>query len=88
MTYVITQPCEGVKDGACIDACPVDCIEGRPDTPMLYIDPEVCVDCAACTSVCPVDAIYPEDEVPKEWNRYISINAEYFGRDGGAADDD
>jgi ferredoxin len=86
MTYVITQPCEGVKDGACIDACPVDCIEGTPDTPMLYIDPEVCVDCAACTSVCPVDAIYYDAEVPQEWKHYLKINADYFGRADGADD--
>ncbi|MGH2498410.1 MAG: 4Fe-4S dicluster domain-containing protein [Ktedonobacteraceae bacterium] len=26
MTYVITQPCIGVKDGSCVDVCPVDCI--------------------------------------------------------------
>ncbi len=26
MTYVITQPCVDVKDRACIDECPVDCI--------------------------------------------------------------
>lgn len=86
MTYVITQPCEGVKDGACIDACPVDCIEGTPDTPMLYIDPEVCVDCAACTSVCPVDAIYYDADVPEEWKRYLKVNADYFGRADGADD--
>jgi NAD-dependent dihydropyrimidine dehydrogenase PreA subunit len=26
MTYVITAPCIGVKDGSCVDVCPVDCI--------------------------------------------------------------
>src|SRR5258708_30799581 len=26
MTYVITQPCVGVKDASCVDVCPVDCI--------------------------------------------------------------
>jgi len=26
MTYVITAPCFGVKDGSCVDVCPVDCI--------------------------------------------------------------
>jgi ferredoxin len=28
MTYVITQPCEGVCDTACVEVCPVDCIHG------------------------------------------------------------
>jgi len=26
MAYVIAEPCIGVKDTACVDACPVDCI--------------------------------------------------------------
>ena len=33
MTFVITEPCIGTKDSACVDVCPVDCIhpdqEGR-----------------------------------------------------------
>ncbi len=30
MTYVIAEPCINVKDGACIDVCPVDCIHPTP----------------------------------------------------------
>ena len=26
MTYVITQPCVDLKDLACVEECPVDCI--------------------------------------------------------------
>ncbi len=26
MTYVICEPCIGVKDTACVEVCPVDCI--------------------------------------------------------------
>ena len=26
MTYIIAEPCIGVKDTACVDVCPVDCI--------------------------------------------------------------
>ena len=41
MTYVITEPCIGTKDKACVPACPVDCIhEGLK---MLYIDPVECI---------------------------------------------
>ena len=30
MAYVITEPCIDVKDKACVEVCPVDCIyEGR-----------------------------------------------------------
>ena len=80
MTFVITEPCIGVKDGACVKACPVDCIEGRPADPQLYIDPERCVDCDVCATVCPVDAIFPEHKVPDKWKNYIGINNEYFGK--------
>ena len=49
MTYIITQPCVDVKDLACVEECPVDCIyEGNR---MLYIQPVVCVDCGACEPV-------------------------------------
>ena len=78
MPFVITEPCIGVKDGACAKACPVDCIEGRPGDPMLYIDPERCIDCDVCATVCPVDAVYPDDKVPPKWAKYREINREYF----------
>ncbi len=26
MAYIIAEPCIGIKDTACVDACPVDCI--------------------------------------------------------------
>ena len=29
MAYVITEPCIGTKDTACVDVCPVDCIHPR-----------------------------------------------------------
>ena len=62
MTYVIAQPCVDLKDKACIEECPVDCIyEGRRS---LYIHPDECVDCGACEPVCPVEAIYYEDDIP------------------------
>ena len=65
VTYVIALPCVDVKDRACIDECPVDCIyEGERS---LYIHPDECVDCGACEPVCPVEAIYYEDDLPEEW---------------------
>jgi NAD-dependent dihydropyrimidine dehydrogenase PreA subunit len=86
MTYVIAQPCVDVKDKACVDECPVDCIyEGRRS---LYIHPDECVDCGACEPVCPVEAIFYEDDVPAEWDGYTRANADFFdalGSPGGAA---
>ena len=86
MTYVIALPCVDVKDRACIDECPVDCIyEGDR---MLYIHPDECVDCGACEPVCPVEAIYYEDDLPEQWSEYYTANVEFFvdvGSPGGAA---
>ena len=69
MTYVIAQPCVDVKDKACIEECPVDCIYEGERT--LYIHPDECVDCGACEPVCPVEAIYYEDDVPEQWKRLL-----------------
>ncbi len=67
MTFIITEPCIGTTDRACIDVCPVDCIYEAEEHEMLLINPEECIDCAACEPVCPVTAIFSEDEVPEEW---------------------
>src|SRR3972149_6306117 len=76
MPYTIAEPCIDVKDRACVDECPVDCIyEGGR---MLYIHPDECVDCGACEPVCPVTAIFYEDDVPGEWKQFTPINAEFF----------
>jgi ferredoxin len=90
MTYTICESCIDVKDRACVDECPVDCIYEGPR--MLYIHPDECVDCGACEPVCPVTAIFYEDDVPAEWKQFTPINAEYFsdavsgvGSPGGAA---
>ncbi|MBB3040592.1 4Fe-4S binding protein [Nocardioides sp. LMS-CY] len=94
MTYVIAQPCVDVKDRACVDECPVDCIyEGQRS---LYIQPDECVDCGACEPVCPVEAIYYEDDLPAAWEPFLDDNAAFFhealpgrpaplGSPGGAA---
>ena len=76
--YVIAQPCINVKDKACVDVCPVDCIHGDPDSPQLYIDPSVCISCGACEPECPVEAIYEETALPDQWKHYIEVNAAYF----------
>ncbi len=86
MTYVIAQPCVDVKDRACVDECPVDCIYEGGRT--LYIQPDECVDCGACEPVCPVEAIYYEDDLPEEWSQYYDINVHFFdeiGSPGGAS---
>ncbi len=78
MTYVIVEPCIGVKDKSCIDVCPMDCIHANDSDTMVYVDPEECIDCAACIPECPVDAIFAESETPEKWKHFIQINADYF----------
>ncbi|MDN6853999.1 MAG: ferredoxin family protein, partial [Bifidobacterium crudilactis] len=80
------EPCVDVKDKACVDECPVDCIYEGPRS--LYINPNECVDCGACEPVCPTEAIFYEDDVPEEWTWYTDAAVEYFnevGDLGGAA---
>jgi ferredoxin len=43
---------------------------------MLYIDPDVCIDCSACIPECPVQAIYEGDDIPADKEQWIAINAE------------
>ena len=84
MAYVIAEPCIGVKDTACVDVCPVDCIHPRKDeagfaeAEQLYIDPDTCIDCGACEPACPVQAIFPLDGLPEPWQRYAESNAAYY----------
>ena len=83
MTYVIAQPCVDLKDLACVEECPVDCIyEGNR---MLYIHPDECVDCGACEPVCPVEAIYYEDDTPEQWKDYYTANVDFFNDLGSPA---
>jgi NAD-dependent dihydropyrimidine dehydrogenase PreA subunit len=76
MTYVITASCVDVMDRSCIDECPVDCIQ--PGTRMMYIDPDVCIDCGACEPVCPQEAIFVDILLPEELRGYASTNASFY----------
>jgi len=79
VTYVIAEPCVDVKDTACVDVCPVDCIHYDEGTDrMLFIDPDECIDCGACEPECPVQAIFTEDSVPDQWTAYTEVNALWF----------
>ena len=77
MSFVIAQPCIGVKDGACVAVCPVGCIHEGED--QFYIDPDVCIDCGACVPVCPVSAIFRVETIPDRWRSFIFKNQAFFG---------
>jgi NAD-dependent dihydropyrimidine dehydrogenase PreA subunit len=78
LTYVIAEPCVGVKDNSCVEVCPVDCIHSDDASDMFYIDPDECIDCGVCAEVCPVEAIFFEDDLPERWSKFLGINSEYF----------
>ena len=87
MAYIICEPCIDVKDTACVDVCPVDCIHPRKDeaafatSRMLYIHPDECIDCGACVPACPVNAIFTLEDTPAEWSSYIDQNRAFFEDD-------
>jgi ferredoxin len=91
MPFVITDPCIGTKDTACVDVCPVDCIHPRKDepefeaAPMLFIHPDECIDCGACVPACPVVAIYDSvDSTPFSQTALVGANDVYRSGDPGA----
>ena len=84
MTYVITEACIDVKDNACVEVCPVDCIHAEDEDRMLYINPDECIDCGACEPACPVSAIFAEDDLPEDFGIFKQINVTWY-TDPGAA---
>lgn len=84
MAYIIAEPCINVKDTACVEVCPVDCIHPHKNDPgfeeseQLYIDPDTCIDCGACQPVCPVEAIFPDTELPEQWSLFTEKNADFY----------
>lgn len=80
MSFIIGSKCIGEKDGACIDACPIDdCIVEVKD--QMLINPDLCIECGACIPACPVDAIYMDEEeaIEEEGVEIVSKNYEHFG---------
>ncbi len=74
MTHVVTEACIACKYTDCVDVCPVDCFREGPN--FLIIDPDECIDCAVCIPECPAGAIYAEEDVPKDQQHMIKLNAD------------
>jgi ferredoxin len=78
VTYVISNPCIGVKDASCVEVCPVDCIHSTDDAEQYFINPQECIDCGVCAEVCPVEAIFFEDDLPEQWASFLGKNKAFF----------
>lgn len=76
MAYVVTEACVDIMDRSCITVCPVNCIS--PGERMLYINPNVCIDCGACESACPQEAIVMDEGDSGSHEVFRQINAEFF----------
>jgi len=76
MSYIIGNKCIEVKDGACIQVCPIDdCIVEGEDS--MYINPDLCIDCGACIYECPVTAIYDSEEEAIENGEIEAVHNNY-----------
>lgn len=73
MPHVVTKKCVGCKHTTCATVCPVEAFHEGPD--MLFINPDVCIDCEMCVVECPVDAIYHDDDLPEDLADARELNA-------------
>ena len=72
MTTVVTENCKDCRFTDCVTVCPVEAFHQGDD--MLYINPDVCIDCSACIPECPVEAIFEEDDLPDGLEDWVDIN--------------
>jgi ferredoxin len=95
MAHVVTSPCVGTRDTACMKVCPVNCFYDVPLSELglegadkiLIINPDECIDCGLCVPECPVAAVFPLDDVPETDKNFIDINKNWFeGKDQATID--
>ena len=86
MTYVIAQPCVDVKDKACIEECPVDCIyEGHGPCTSTRTNASTA---APVSRSARSRRSSTRTTLPEEWKDYYKANVEFFdelGSPGGAS---
>lgn len=72
MPHVVTDRCEDCRYTHCVSVCPVDCFHGSAQR--LYIDPDICIDCAACVLECPVGAISDSFDREADGDALVELN--------------
>ena len=85
MLAVITEACTGCA--ACVDFCPVDCIDGVPDPhvaggthPAVQVHEEECIGCEVCAKVCEeltwnAITMVPIDDGKRASGRHAAVTA-------------
>ena len=77
MTTIVTDNCQKCRFTDCVTVCPVECF--HYDDEMLYIDPDVCIDCSACIPECPVEAepsgVFVWSTVPQDVTLQIYVSS-------------
>jgi ferredoxin len=76
VAYVVTGSCQNCYHKDCVLVCPVDCFFGDEKEKMMYIEPDMCINCNACVPECPEEAIFEEDDIPEGQEKWIKINEE------------
>jgi ferredoxin len=68
MTYIIAETCVGVKDRACVEVCPVDCIYEYVEEVGGYVVPDPSTGAGIDKQVIPRGDVshIPPDDFPKE----------------------
>jgi ferredoxin len=68
----VTDNCQKCRFTECVAVCPVSCFHA--DNDMVYVDRDVCIECAACIPVCPVKAIFDTIDLPDDKRGWDAIN--------------
>ncbi|MDR7556324.1 MAG: ferredoxin family protein [Armatimonadota bacterium] len=68
MTYIIAEPCIGVKDRACVEVCPVDCIYEYVEEVGGFVVPDPSTGSGPDKQVIPRGDVthIPPDHIPKD----------------------
>jgi len=71
--HFLPRLCQHCANPPCVEACPVEALNKRPDGPIVLIEDE-CTGCRACLDACPYEAISFNDETQKASKCDLCVN--------------